>query len=262
MKICIIINADTRQGSGAECSTVGDFAPGSLQGVRSFDFLTDSVVAVARFFSGHPYEIFLSIDEHERLPYETREFLLNASVDNGARLIRRWEISPKDRSRPRWNDHLYLDTLRYGLRLSTDATHVVHIDQDTALFRDPNCDIVQRYLDWLENGYAYVCQPFNCGDPMSHASTRFFICKRETMDFDAIERRINEGPCLEHVLGRMAGGKVLYPPAELDQYLVISWARYYKGLMRKLNSMPFEEVTALIQKWGILGPNDVLGQRL
>lgn len=257
-KICIIYSADTRQGCSSDSSTVGDFAPGSLQGVRSLDFLTDGVIAVARFFEGHPHEIILSIDEHEPLPEQTW-CEINGLEDN--EVLTRWNISPKDRSRPHWNDRIYLDSLRL---VSPDATHVVHIDQDTALFRDPNCNIVQRYIDWLENGYAYVCQPFNCGDPMFHASTRFFICKRGTLDLDEIERRIDtSGGCLEKLLGDMAGkGKVLYPEAQNDQYLVISWARYFKGTLKKLNAMPFSEVTALIQKWGILGPNDVLAQQL
>lgn len=257
MKICIIINADTRRGCEADCSTVGDFAPGSLQGVRSLDLLTEGVVAASRFFAGHPHEIILTIDEHEPLSEAPRNVLNGLCL---AGVLARWEISPKDRSRPHWNDHLYLDSLRL---VSPDATHVVHIDQDTALFRGPSCDIVQRYLGWLDGEFRYVCQPFNGGDPMQHASTRFFICRRETLDFEEIERRIPEGPCLEHVLGRIAGkGEVLYPDPQPNEYLIISWARYHRGLLKKLNAMPFAEVSALIQSWGILGPNDVLAQPL
>jgi hypothetical protein len=259
MKISIIINADTRRGSDAECSTTGDSGEGSLHGVRSLDFLTDGVVAVARFFNGFPYEIILSIDEHEPLPAATRADL-DALVKTGA--LKRWECSPKDHTRVRWNDHIYLDSLRL---VPVDATHIVHLDQDTAMFRAPGCDIVQRWLSFLDAGWSYICQPSNGGETMRHASTRFFICKRDTLRLNEARLRItyyNEGPCLEHILGTMVGGNVLYPEPERDQYLIISWARYYRGLMRKLNSMPFSEVTALIQKYGINGPNDVQAQRL
>ena len=150
-----------------------------------------------------------------------------------------------------------------------DATYVVHLDQDTALFRDPRSKIVDKYLDWLDQGYAYVCQPFNGGDPMWHASTRFFICKKGTLDLDEAEKIVNDRnhvpfcPAFEFVLGAMTGkGRVLYPEPKLDEYMVISWSRYYKGLLKKLAAMPYPEISKLIQSWGIHGPNDVEAQEL
>lgn len=260
--ISVVINADTRPHCDAEVNTTGDFGKGSLQGVRSYDFLCDGVRNKLQFFSGYPVELILYVDLHDPLP--------DAVQSEIHEMVKRQEINvficqPHERKSKFWNEKLYLA----GLRLAT-GDYVAHFDQDCAAFRDPNCDIVGNYLYWLnEGGYQFVCQPTTmtlAEHKMYWASTRFFICKRETLDFAKLDEAVSNedkrfakyghAPALEHVLGRMGG--VLYPPANWDEYLIFSWSRYKKGTLGNLNRMPYEDVKEYILDRGILGPNDVL----
>lgn len=264
--ICVLINGDSRAGSDADVSTVGDFGSGSLQGVRSFDLLTETVVMANNFFEGYSHEIILSIDEHEPLPLHVR-VKLDEFIRRGE--LKSYSCFPRNRTRHRWNDWIYLDTFRLA---PPEVDYIVHLDQDAVIFRDPNSDIVARYFKWLDEGYSYVCQPHNGGDPMWWASTRFFICKAATLDLDELERCLDDGykarkfegkhlPCVEHVLGAMAGeGKVLYPEPEMEDYLIVNWASYRKGLLHQLNNLPYHDVMEYIEDCGIFGASDVIAK--
>jgi hypothetical protein len=258
--ISIVCNVDSRKGAGAEQSTVGDFGPGSLQGVRSYDLLTDGIRNKIQFFAGHTVEVIVACDEHEPLPDSVQSEIHE--------MIRRGEIDtficqPHERKSKFWYDKITVA----ALKLAT-GSYVAHFDQDCAAFRDPNSDIVSQYLRWLDDGYQFVCQPTTmtlAEHKMYWASTRFFICKRETLDFVKLDEAVvNEdkrfakyghAPALEHVLGRLGG--VLYPPANWDDYMVISWQTYRRGVLKSLNSMPYPMVRDFILKQGICGPNDV-----
>lgn len=260
--ISVVLNCDNRRGSDSEVNTTGDFGKGSLQGVRSYDFICEGVRNKLQFFSGYSVEMILYVDEVEPLPDNVRSEIHE--------MVKRKEIDificqPHERKSKRWNERLYLNALKIA-----KGDYVAHFDQDCAAFRDPNSDIVGNYLYWLnEGGYQFICQPTTMelkDHKMWWASTRFFICKRETLDFVQLDEAVsNEGarfakyghaPALEHVLGRMGG--VFYPPANWDEYLVFCWARYNKGTLAKLNRSPYEEVKKYIIERGILGPNDVL----
>lgn len=223
--ISVVINADSRPNAGAEVSTTGDSGKGSLQGVRSYDFLTDGVRNKLQFFSGYQIELILYVDQHEELPIEVKSEIHD--------MVKRQEIDvficqPHDRKSRFWYDKIMVA----ALKLAT-GDYVAHFDQDCAAFRDPNSDIIAQYLAWLNDSppYQFVCQPTTMelkDHKMWWASTRFFICKRETLDFAKLDEAVsNEGarvakyghaPALEHVLGRMGG--VLYPPANWDDYMV------------------------------------------
>lgn len=267
--ISLVLNCDTRPHCDADVNTTGDFGKGSLQGVRSYDFLTEGPRMLLNFFSGYEIELILYVDQHEELPEDVRSDIHE--------MVKRQEIDvficqPHERKSRRWNERLYLNCLRLA-----KGDYIAHFDQDCAAFRDPNSDIVSQYLEWLSpaGGYQFVCQPTTltlAEHKMYWASTRFFICKRETLDFAKLDEAVsNEGarvakyghaPALEHVLGRMGG--VFYPPANWDDYVVFSWARYHRGVLAKLNRMPYEEVRAFLFATcgGPLGPNDILCEPL
>lgn len=264
--ISIVLNADTRPGSDSLANTTGDHGAGSLQGVRSYDFLTQGPRMLRQFFAGYSIEFVLYVDEHLPLPDDVRSEI-HEMVKNGE--IDTFICQPHERTSRRFNEKLY----SHALKLAT-GDYVAHFDQDCAAFRNPNCDIVSQYLDWLSpgGGYQFVCQPTTltlAEHKMYWASTRFFICRRETLDFAKIDEAIsNEGarfakyghaPALEHVLGRLGG--VYYPPANWDDYMAFSWQTYCAGTLKKLNIMPYEMVRDYILGFGILGPNDVAAIR-
>jgi hypothetical protein len=229
--------------------------------------MTHGIIMAQNFFNGYDIETVLCVDEHAPIP----QFVLEAwdGLTQTGRL-QKLIVKPVDRTRYRWNDALYNDSLRLA-----GSRYVCHLDQDTALFRQLNCDIVAQYLRWLDSGFKYICQPHNGGDMMWHASTRFFICKRETLDFPEIERCLDQNyvnrkygkewwcPCAEHVLGLLAGpGKVLYPPLQPDDYLIWSWVKYYKGLLPQLNQMTYEQVRDYAMDCGLHGPMDLIAKPL
>lgn len=269
--ISVVINCDTRPGCDAEVNTTGDHGEGSLNGVRSWDFLTDGVINKLNFFKGYDVELILYVDEHEPLPEEVRKEIESRSV--------KYVCKPHQRSHQRWNELIYLE----ALKLAT-GDYVAHFDADCAVFAHPDWReaTVETHVRILENPTTnfgppkFVCQPTTLTyeeHKMTWASTRFFFCRRESLNLPEIEKCIldesyrvekyGHAPALEHVLGGIAGpGGVFYPPADWYRYMIFSWSRYHKGLLAKLNAMPYSDVRDYILACGIHGPNDVISKEL
>lgn len=263
--ISCIINADNRIHSDADITQVGDFGLGSLQGCRSYDFLLDGPKMVSQFFSGHHHQIILFVDLHEVVP-QPIEDELQEMLKHG--VIHKLIYHPHNGAERRFNDLLYLRALQYAT-----GEFTVHLDQDAILYRDPNYDAVGQMKEWLKE-VKYVCQPSMMEDHgMKHASTRFFMCRTESLDLPELTRMLDDNyrsrnfegkhlPCLESFIGALAGeGQVLYPPAHWENYIIASWARYKKGVLRWLNGYPYEEVRKyLVDECGIRGVNDILAK--
>lgn len=264
--ISIVINADSRPGCDAAVQTTGDHGGGSLHGVRSWDFLTDGVTNKLNFFHGHDVEVVLFVDEHDPIPEEVME--------NIRRIERLDQFVCKQNVRrvPRWNEMLYLEALQLAR-----GEYIAHFDGDCAAFKAPDWDAGTFYKNILNmgDGYRFVCQPTTMTleeHGMDWASTRFFMCRRDWLDLDEVEKCIaNESyrigkyghtPALEHVLGKMARKNgVLYPPADWNQYMVFSWSRYHKGLLAELNAWDYKDVRKyIVDECGIHGPNDVISK--
>ncbi len=250
--ISLVINCDSRVGYKNEVSTVGDFGQGSLQGVRSTDLLTHGVQQKINFFRGYDIQVILYIDRHEDISQDVMDEIESTvhACSNNSKII----FKENDRTKYKWNDRIY---------------YVCHMDGDANCYRTDECDIVDRYVDWLDT-YKYVCQPWDgVGNEMYHASTRFFICKRETLesafktDLLANPYMGKHSPCLEFALGYHAGeGNVLYPQREDENYIVFSWARYYQGTLAMLNKMhPSDVLEYIIKGLGIHGANDCLDEK-
>ena len=261
MIISVVINTDTRQGYLSKENTVGDFGVGSLQGVRSKDLLTDGIRQKIKYFDGYQIQLILFIDVHEpiskELMGEMKEIVF--ACGNDSKII----TKPHSKNRHRWNDWLYIDALK-----EATGAYVVHFDQDCNAYKKEGSNIVESYFAYLNAGSKYVCQPWDgVGDPMYHASTRFFICKRETLNFADIESSLvtpfrgKHNPCLEFSLGILAGeGTVLYPSRNDDDYIIFSWAKYHVGLIKYLNEKPYDEVINYIRDCGMFGANDVIAK--
>ena len=253
MKISVCINCDTRNGFNNDSISVGEFENGQPNGTRSADFLTDGVINKMNFFRGYNTQCILYIDQH--LPIPDKLFMevieLVKSYGNNSKVI----CKPHDRTQHKWNDKIYLEALKLA-----DGDYIVHFDNDNNAFRANESDIVDAYMDLLEN-FKFICQPSH---PLQQekwywASTQFFICKRETLDFEEIEKLLYinpikgmNNPCLEHTLGLLAGeGNVLYPTRDNDEYMIFCWWKYESGLLKKLNEMPYNEIRDFILNCGL-----------
>lgn len=154
--------------------------------------------------------------------------------------------------------------------------YVCHVDQDTAMFSSSQ-EAVQSLINLLSD-FKYLSYPSNCSPNAVHdesfnyrwASTRFFICRRETLNFPEIIKCLTDYeyfceaykpsrvcPWLEHFLGLIAKSSVYYPPIELDKCAIFSWGSYQKGLLRQLNDSTYEDVKKFVYEKTIQYPNDI-----
>lgn len=227
------------------------------------------VINKVRFFSGCDLlEVILVIDIHEEIPPNVQE-QLDSLVSEG--MVTRIVAKRFDHSHPRWNDHLYIESLRHAT-----GDYVAHFDGDAVAFRRPEFPLIDYYIKQLDGGYSFVCQQTPLAEHgMWWASTRFFICKRSTLNLDEAGRAIDDGyrssryeylhcPCFEHVISLITGRKVLYPPADYSNYFIVNWVHYYPGLLKKLNAMSFEDAAKYIFETcgGPHGAADLIGQPL
>lgn len=264
MKISLIITCDTRKGVSADSTRIGEFAGEPLCGCRSLDFLTHGVISKIRFFEGHEIEAIVCVDEHEPLSEEIHTDIRHIEQTTPTRYI----VKPADRKRQRFNDWIYVDALKLA-----EGDYVAKWDGDVAAFRRPEFPIIDQYLAWLDDGYKYICQPTQIhGHGMAHASSRYFICKRETLDFPEIGRCLNDysyfqqrypnihAPCLEFYLGAMVGGAVLYPFQQNQDYTIFSFVEYQRGLFERLNALPYDDVYRYVFETcgGVCGPSDFI----
>ncbi len=270
--ISVIINVDSRSGSDEDTSDQSVMN----KGTRSFDYLWDGVLNKIKFFRDYEHEVILYVDRHLNIPTELYEKW--SAIDNLTVCISKHrEYFDDNIYLGKWNDFNILQAL-YLAR----GRYLVHFDQDVSAFRDDNCDIIDR-MKRLTDTYDYISYPsrytpdpiFNSGGEWDYfrASSRFYFCKRSTIDFTEIEKclRSNEYlygkygekhfQCswLEHVQGILAGpGKVLYPPMDVDNYAIFSWSSYKRGILQHLNSLPYKEINSFItNKGGISYPCDL-----
>jgi hypothetical protein len=273
MTISVVINADTRRGYLTdEKSSIGDYAPGGQEGSRSSDFLIEGVKNKMDFFRGYKTQCVLYIDKHEEIPDDLLKEMsdLVNSYGNNSKLI----TKEHNRTRHRWYDYIYIEALKQA-----DGDYVAHFDTDTAAFRTDDCDIVERYIKWLDAGYKYVCYPTSKQPNDDYwASTRFFICKKETLNCEELEKCIDNNylyanygrirydpfPCVaEHTIGLMVKeGEILYPTREDDKYIIFCWSTYFKGTLKKLINMPVENaINEIVIERGVFGANDCVDKQ-
>ena len=228
-----------------------------------YDFLTDGIINKTKFFDGFEKEVILFVDEHCKLEQKYIDEI-RSIVD--CLVIR------KHTSEPNFNDWNYQTALALGR-----GDIIVHFDQDTAVF-SPSQDSVNELLGMLKN-HKVVSYPSHWTPNAVHddsfnykwASTRFFMCRRDTLDLTELRRMQLDYEYYidkykpsrvchwsEHLIGCLAGSDVYYPPIELNKYAIFTWGRYEKGLLKKLNETPYNEVVDFINsKGGIQYPNDI-----
>lgn len=258
MLISVIMNCDTRPERSQQ--------EGLLSGVVNEDMLTDGIFNKIKFFEGFETETTVFIDEHLPVPESALQYL-RSLVD--------CVVIRKHTDEPKFNDNNYISALQLAR-----GEIMCHIDQDTALFT-PSQQPIHDMIALLEN-YDYVSYPSPFSPNPDHnenynyywCSTRFFMCKRATLDFTEIKKCLDDSeylynkypatvrnPWTEHILAlisKYTGKGVYYPPIEYDRYLIFCWENYEKWTLRRLNEQPYEEVKNwVLQKGGIFYPNHV-----
>jgi len=261
-KISIVINLDSRPGF-MENQTASEKM---LGGTRSLDFFTHGVMNKIKFFEGYDLEITVFIDVHEPLPEATEKELLTMQktgiIDN--LIFNKHTENYLGTYYPKWNDLSFLNAM-----ILSRGKYLVHFDSDMAAFVNDKT-VIAEWIEWLEAGkYDYISYP----SPWSPspdvdkswdyfwASTRFFICKRDMIDYTEIMKCLSDSdylyskygekyrrcPWLEHILGIITGpDKVFYPPIQPDRYFIFSWSAYKSSILSKLNNATFNEIQKYI----------------
>lgn len=280
-KIGIVINVDTRKGYTDEKAFCGMAGGG---GCRSVDFITHNVINKIKFFRNYDCEVTLYLHRREALSSELIS-TINSMIDAG--MIHNFVINSHTQyfmGRPirQWHDTMYLNAL-----MLSRAEYIAHFDADTAAYKREGCNIIERMIDWVWSGqYRIISYPsfyspnegpdqLKLGDPeYLWASTRFFFCRRDWLDYNEISKCFNdvywvkrhEGKphrypnVMEQILGFLAGpGKVLYPPKDLESFMIFCWHTYQRGIIEKLNDMSYDEVYDFVMNkcGGIGGACDV-----
>lgn len=257
MKLSVVINVDTRPQNDT-------FGGTNLLGTVNMDFLTAGIENKLKFFSGVDTEIIIHVDRHSDVPDEVLSKLHDYS---DVLLIR------KHTNEPSFNDWSY----HRALSLATGDI-VCHVDQDTACFAD-SMDYIIELIEYLEK-YKFVSYPSHwTPNPtvddsfggLWWASTRFFLCKRETLKLDELAKCIQEPEWMyekygdsprrlnwtEHFLAKINGNNVFYPPVELHKGAIFSWSSYKTGTLEMLNNSSYEGVKQwILHRGGIQYPCD------
>jgi len=243
-KISVIINCDTRSQKDEQTGLFG--------GVVNLDFLSDGIFNKKKFFDGFDIEVIVFIDEHNPVDEKTLSYL---------RTICDTVVVRKHTHENGFNDYNYLSALSLAR-----GNYIAHFDQDTAAFTF-SPEPVQELINLLEQ-YKFVSYPSYWSPNAVHdpsfggrmwASTRFFMCKRETLKFDVLRNCIDEPEwayktfgdvprrCnwLEHFLTLTNDNSVYYPPIQTEKLSIFTWEKYETYTLKRMNELPYEE----IYKW-------------
>src|SRR6185369_5587504 len=173
--ISVVINLDTRK---ENCINAQMF-----NGVVDRDFLDAGVYNKKKFFDGVDFETIVFVDEHEPL----KELELNyLKKESDVLIIRKHNKKFEDQNNfPAFNDLNYLTAL-----FSARGKYLFHFDGVVAAFTNSK-EPINNFISLLEQ-YDYVSYPSAYSPNPTHddsfggkywASTRFFCCKRSTLNF-------------------------------------------------------------------------------
>ncbi len=258
--ISLCINLDSRPERDS-------FGGNNLTGVVSRDFLDTAVFNKIKFFDRFDIETIVFIDKHEEIPEETLSYLYKICDTVCIR---------KHTHEEKFNDANYLAALQLAR-----GKYICHMDSDLSAFSSSK-ECVQELIYYLET-YDFVSYPTTFSpNPDNNpnynywwCSTRFFICKRETLNITEIEKCLADSeylygkypasirnPWLEHCLGLISkyttGRGTFYPPLDYNKLLIFCWDNYEKWTLRRLNEQNYDEVRQwVLQHGGIFYPNQV-----
>lgn len=246
LDISCVINVDTR----AECEK----NKGMFNGCLSRDFLVEGVFNKVKLFDGFSKEIIVFVDEHE--PIEEKTLAAMRKICDTL-IIRKHNKKFEDNDNfSAFNDFNYLQAL-----FQARGKYVFHFDGDVAAFTE-SPEPIKEYIALLDKydfvSYPSYWSPNPVDDPSfeNHfwVSTRFFCCKRSTLDFTELIKcqldydywkqkypRARLCHWLEHLLATKPGN-VYYPPLEFERFILFVWENYEQYILQRLNNQPFKEV--------------------
>jgi len=259
--ISICVNVDTRLENYSNKEM--------FNGVVSRDFLTHGLINKKKLFEGFRTELICFVDEHEPIDEKT---LLEMKDICDTLVIRKHNKSFEYQDDfAAFNDFNYIQCLTQAR-----GRFIFHFDGDVAAFTSSS-EPIKEILNKLEEvpfvSYPSFWSPNPVDDPSFNGhywvSTRFFACKRSTLDFTEIikcqlnydywkEKYPRARLChwLEHLLLQKAGD-VYYPPLQFDRFILYVWENYEKYILQRLNNQTFEEVKAWVESKSFGYPNNL-----
>ena len=250
LEISVVVNVDSRPENSENKEM--------FRGVVDRDFLIDGLLNKRKLFSGFEFELICFLDEHEPIDEKT---IAHMKEICDTLIIRKHDKRFEDLP-----EHAAFNDMNYISALSQcRGKYIFHFDGDVAAFAS-SPEPIREYINLLEQ-YDYISYPSLWSPYPTHdeawqgkfwASTRFFCCKRSTLDISELikcqldyDYWIKTYPMprichwLEHLMASIAWNKgkgVFYPPMDFDRLIIFTWANYHKYTMQRLNNQTFEEV--------------------
>lgn len=260
--ISCIINVDTRPENNRNKEM--------FRGVVSRDFLVEGIYNKIKLLDGFDKEIIVFVDEHE--PIEEKTVSAMRKICDTV-IIRKHAKKFEDSDNfSAFNDFNYLQALFHAR-----GKYIWHFDGDVAAFTE-SPEPIKEYLGLLEK-YDFVSYPSHwCPNPVDDPSfeniywisTRFFCCKRSTLDFTELikcqldydywkEKYPRARLChwLEHLLHNCKENRVYYPPLNFERLILFVWENYEQYILQRLNNQTFEEVNAWVTSKTFHYPNNL-----
>lgn len=261
LDVSICINVDTRPEN--------DTNKEMFRGVVSRDFLYEGVINKINLFKDFSKEVIVFCDEHE--PIEEKTLMAMKSVCDTLVIRKHNKSFEYQDDFPAFNDFNYIQCLSQAR-----GRFVFHFDGDVAAFTSSSKPI-KEIMNKLEEvpfvSYPSIWSPNPVDDPSfeNHfwVSTRFFACKRSTLDFTEIikcqldydywkEKYPRARLChwLEHLLCKHPND-VYYPPLQFDRFILFVWDDYEKYILQRLNNQSFEDVNNWVCSKKFFYPNNL-----
>lgn len=255
--ISIVVNVDTR-------SLNKNFGGENLKGCSHKDFLTDGIFNKVKFFDGFDKEVIVYIDQHHPIENETLSYI-RGLVD--------CVVIRNHTDEPSFNCYNYIRALQMAT-----GDIICHIDQDTSCFTS-SPEPIKEMIALLDK-HKFVSYPSHWSPKpviddsfgnRTWCSTRWFMCKRETLRFDELKAIISEPEIgysrygdsprrtnwLEHFLTLTNGDDCFYPPMDIDRIAIFSWGSYDDYILRRLNEYSYPQLREWLSTHPINYPNDV-----
>jgi len=261
-EISCVINVDSRKEN--------DTNEKMFNGVVSRDFLVDNVINKKKLFEGFDAEFIVFLDLHEDVSEETISHMRELA---DTLIIRKHNKEFEDNKNfAAFNDLNYLQAL-----FCARGKYIFHFDGDVSAFTI-SPEPIREYINLLDK-YGFVSYPSlwspnpvvdDSFQGVFWVSTRFFCCKRKSLDFTELMKcqldydywkenypRARLCHWLEHILHYTKDNCVYYPEVEFNRFILFTWHNYEKYTLQRLNNQTFEEVNKWVCSKQFGYPNDL-----